>query len=142
MAVIFAVVGGGAVLGIATTPVPGDSNYSDYSEYDNYDNYSNYSDAAERRERRIKAKKSEISSQKNEVNTYKIQSVNDYLQSDSLKEKSGVSVSVAAVKKDGDKKIDDEVKMNTDRESANLVCEISEIDAVINKIDKILEEEE
>lgn len=142
MAVIFAVVGGGAVVGIATTPVPGDSNYSDHSDYSNYDNYSNYSDAAERRRRRIEAKKREISNQKNEVNTYKTESVNDYLQSSSLKAESGVSVSVSAVKKDGDKKISDEVNRNTDRESAELVCEINEIEAVINKIDSILEEGE
>ena len=142
MAVIFAVVGGGAVVGLATTPVPGDSNYSDHSDYGNYDNYSNYSDAAERRQRRIEAKKNEIRNQKNEVNTYKTQSVNEYLQSSSLKAESGVTVSVAEVKRDGDKKIADEVKMNMDRESADLVCEISEIDAVLCKIDKLLEEGE
>ena len=128
MAVIFAVVGGGAVVGIATTPTSGDSGYDDY---DDYDNYGNYSDAAERKQRRIDAKKKEISNQKDEVNSYKTSSVNSYLQSSSLKQMSGVSVSVSEVKKDGDKKIINEVKANSDRECAELQCEINEINVVI-----------
>lgn len=139
MAVIFAVVGGGAVVGIATTPASGDSNYSDYS---NYDNYSNYSDAAERRQRRIDDKKNEIKSQKNDVNSYKTKSVNSYLASSILKEKSGVSVNVSEVKKDGDKKINDEIKDNSYRDSNELRREIYDINSVINKIDKILKEGE
>lgn len=139
MAVIFAVVGGGAVVGIATTPSSGDSYYGDYS---NYDNYSNYSDAAERRQRRIDAKKNEIDSQKNDVNSYKTNSVNSYLKSSSLKKESGVSVSVSEVKIDGDKKINDDVKANSYKESTKLQHEIDEISSVINKIDKILEEGE
>ena len=139
MAVIFAVVGGGAVVGIATTPTSGDSGYDDYDEYDNY---GNYSDAAERKQRRIDAKKKEISNQKDEVNSYKTSSVNSYLQSSSLKQMSGVSVSLSEVKKDGDKKIIHEVKANSDRESAELQCEINEINVVIDKIDKILKEGE
>ena len=135
MAVIFAVIGG-AVVGIATTPVLDDSSHSDYSDYDNY---SNYSDAAERKQRRIEAKKKEIDEEKYEINTYKVQSVNNYLQSISLKQESGVTVNVSEVKKDGDKKISDEVKS---AESEELLYEIGKIDAVIDKIDKILEEEE
>ncbi len=139
MAVIFAVVGGGAVIGIATTPGSGDSSHSDY---DDYGNYSNYSDAAERRQRRREAKRTEIDNQKAEVNSYKTQSVNEYLQSSSLKAESGVTVDVSAVKRDGDKKLSDEVRGNTDRESADLVSEIQDIDTIIHKIDTILDEGE
>ena len=138
MAVIFAVVGGGAVIGIATTPSSGDSSHSDYSDY----HYSNYSDAAERRQRRREAKRTEIDNQKAEVNSYKTQSVNEYLQSSSLKAESGVTVDVSAVKRDGDKKLSDEVRENTDRESADLVSEIQDIDTIIHKIDTILDEGE
>ena len=118
------------------------SNYSDYDDYSDYDNYSNYSDAAVRRQRRIDAKKSEIDGQKNEINNYKINNVNEYLKSSSLKQQSGVSVSVSQVKKDGDDKIEDTIKTNIEKESAELVLQISEIDSVIEKIDKILGEGE
>lgn len=57
MAVIFAVVGGGAVLGIATSP-----DYGDYGDHSDHSDYSNYSDEAERRQRRIEDKKREINS--------------------------------------------------------------------------------
>jgi formyltetrahydrofolate synthetase len=140
MAVIFAVVGGGAVVGIATTPTPGDSNYHDYSDYSDYDNYSNYSDAAERRQRRIENKKREIDSQKVIINSYKTDSVNSYLQSSKLKQMSGVDVSLTEVKNDGDKKIDDQVRINSDRETADLKVEIEKIDTVMDKIEKILKE--
>lgn len=135
MAVIFAV--GGAVIGGAVV-----LGHSDYSDYIAHNDYSAYSDAAEQRQRRINAKETEIKEQVADVNTYKTQSVNDYLRSASLKSEDGVTVSVSAVKSDGDQKIEDEVKINTDRESAGLVSEIGEIDSVLNKIDKILEEED
>lgn len=139
MAVIFAVVGGGAVVGIATTPSSGDSDYSNYS---NYDNYSNYSDAVERKQRRMQAKQAEVDEQKNEVNSYKSESVNEYLQSAALKEKSGVMADLSEVREDGDQKIANEVKTKTDRESATIQCEIQEIAATIDTIDKILKEGE
>jgi formyltetrahydrofolate synthetase len=139
MAVIFAVVGGGAVVGIATTPAE-DSNYSDYSDYSNYGNYSNYSDAAERRQRRIENKKREIDSQKTTVNSYKTDSVNSYLQSSKLKQESGVDVSLSEVKKDGDKKIDNQLGSDLERDTADIEKEIEKIDAVMGKIEKILKE--
>ena len=100
MAVIFAVVGGGAVLGIDTSP-----DYGDYGDHSDHSDYSNYSDEAERRQRRIEDKKREINSKKSNVNTYKTQSVNSYLQSSTLREESGVTVNLAEVRRDGDKKI-------------------------------------
>ena len=96
MAVIFAVVGGGAVLGIATSP-----DYGDYGDHSDHSDYSNYSDEAERRQRRIEDKKREINSKKSNVNTYKTQSVNSYLQSSTLREESGVTVNLAEVRRDG-----------------------------------------
>lgn len=117
-------------------------NHSDYSDYDDYDNYSNYSDAAERRKRRIDAKRSEINSQEQEVNIYKANNVNDYLKSTSLKNQSGVEVSVNEVKKDGDAKIEDAIQTSTERESAEVVKHMEDIDKVLNKIEKILKEGE
>lgn len=130
-----------ALGGIAIGAVVYD-NHSDHSDYSDYDNYSNYSDAAERRQRRIDAKKSAISIQKDDINTYKTNNVNDYLQSSALKKQSGVEVSVAEVKKDGDSKIEDVITMNSERESAGVVAEIDDINEVLGKINKILEEGE
>ncbi len=135
MAIIGAVIGAGAVYGIATAEP-----YSDYSNYSNYDNYSNYSDAAERRRRRQDEKTREITNKKYEINTYKKQSVNEYLQSKTLIEQTGVEVSIAAVKNDGNKKIKNEEEKNVERESGSLQKELCEIEALISKIDTILEE--
>ena len=137
MAVIFAVVGGGAVLGIATSP-----DYGDYGDHSDHIDYSNYSDEAERRQRRIEDKKREINSKKSNVNTYKTQSVNSYLQSSTLREESGVTVNLAEVRRDGDKKISDKLNTDFNSDATSLKHEIEEIDAVINKIDKILKEGE
>ena len=137
MAVIFAVVGGGAVLGIATSP-----DYGDYGDHSDHSDYSNYSDEAERRQRRIEDKKREINSKKSNVNTYKTQSVNSYLQSSTLREESGVTVNLVEVRRDGDKKISDKLNTDFNSDATSLKYEIEEIDAVINKIDKILKEGE
>lgn len=135
MAIIGAIIGGGAIIGIATA-----DEYSDYSNYSDYDNYSNYSDAAERRKRRQTQKMGEINNKRYEVNTYKSESVNEYLQSDHLIQTPGVEVSVTSVKTDGDKKLQADESRMINSESALLKKEIKQIDDLIGKIDKILEE--
>lgn len=139
MAVIFAVVGGGAVIGIATADPYSD--YSNYSNYSNYDNYSNYSDAAERRRRRIDAKKREVEESRSEVNQYKIVHVNGYLESQSLKQESGATVNVSSVKRDADEKISRYESRQIAEETKELNREIVEIDRAIDAINKVLEEE-
>lgn len=133
MAVIFAVVGGGAVVAAV-------GSYSDHSDYSNYHDWHEYSDAAERKKRRIEAKNEEIKDKGYEINTYKTQSVNPYLESRPLINQDGVTVSVPAVERDGDAKIKKEENQNISRQSAPLEAEIHEIDKVISKIDKILAE--
>ncbi|KGN00182.1 hypothetical protein Z969_10050 [Clostridium novyi A str. 4570] len=140
MAVIFAVVGGGAVVGIATSDPYSD--YSEYNDYSDYDNYSNYSDAAERRKRRFDEKTREINNKKYKINSYKTNKVNEYLHSNSLKQQSGVSVSVSEVKKDGNTGIQNCENMKFIEESRRDQVAIDEIDEIINKIDKILQEDE
>lgn len=135
MAVIGAVVGAGAVFGIATSDP-----YSDHYDHSEYDNYDNYSDAAERRRRRREAKLSEINDLSLDINEYKSESVNDYLRSQSLINQSGVEVSVDRVKEDGDQKLqlnEDEAVRN---ESRDLNKDLEEIDLLIGKINKVLEE--
>lgn len=134
MAVIFAVVGGGAVVGIATSDP-----YSDYSDHSDWDEYS---DAAEKRRRRIEAKNKEIEDKKYEINTYKTQKVNEHLKSDALIQQEGTVVSVPEVEKDGDAKIQSEEDREIDRESKPVESEIQEIDRVISKIDSILAEDD
>lgn len=134
MAVIFAVVGGGAVIAIAS------SDYSDRS-YTEHSDYGNYSDEAERRRRRMDAKKQEIEGKKQEVNAYKLNSVNEYLHTDSLIQQSGVSVSIPEVQKDGNATIERDQTSNIDRESAQKRIELNEINQLIGRIDQILQEE-
>lgn len=135
MAVIFAVVGGGAVIGIASS-----GSHSDHSDYSNYGNYSNYSDAAERRKRRIAAKEDEVKQETQEVNQYKINRVNDYLKNQQIISESGETVSVDAVKKDGDERLEHEEKMKIDSETRDIRHEVDEINAAIAAIDRILED--
>ena len=132
MAVIFAVVGGGAVIGIATA--------DPYSDHSDYSNHSDYSDAAERKRRRLEAQKRELKSCADEVNQYKINRVNDYLQSEKLIAASGEQVSVSKVKVDGTQRIEREEKEAAQRENGDIQAEIDEIDAAIRAINKDLEE--
>lgn len=138
MAVV-AVVGVGAVIGGA---ISGYSDHSDYSNYYAHSDYSNYSDAAERRQRRIEAKKEEIDTQKYEINAYKTEHVNGYLQSPLLKKIEGEVVSVPEVKRDGDLKIENEENIDIGRESAGLKNEVAELDSLLGKIKTVLEESE
>lgn len=135
MAVVFAVVGGAVVGVIAHT------DYSDHHSYSDYDNYSDYSDAAERRRRRVEAKNKEIENLKYDINTYKEEKVNEYLQTAQLKRESGVTVSVDAVKRDGDAKVQGMEDSDRARESKTVSAEIEEIDKAIHRIDQILQEE-
>lgn len=138
MAVIFAIVGGGAIVGIANTDSYDD--YDDYDDYSNYGDYSNYSDAAERRKRRIAAKEEEVKQGVQEVNQYKINQVNGYLQNQQLISESGETVSVDAVKNDGYEKINSNEKKKIDSETRSVQQEVDKIDAVIATIDRILED--
>lgn len=138
MAVIFAVVGGGAIVGIANSDPYSD--YSDHSDYSNYGDYSNYSDAAERRRRRIAAKEDEVRQVVQEVNQYKINRVNSYLKKSRLISEPGETVSVSEVSKDGYDKIRNAEKKTVASETMSIQKEIKEIDSAIEAIDRILEE--
>ncbi|MGN1191043.1 MAG: hypothetical protein ACI4S0_00080 [Dorea sp.] len=138
MAVIFAVVGGGAIIGIANSDPYSD--YSNHSDYSNYGNYSNYSDAAERRKRRIAAKEEEIKQGVQEVNQYKINHVNAYLKNEMLISKTGETVDVRSVEEDGNEKILLDEKVAVIQQTKSTQQEIEEIDAVIATIDRILED--
>lgn len=108
--------------------------------YSDYDNYSNYSDMAERRRRRIEAKNKEIENLKNEINTYKEQKVNEYLQTEQLKKEHGVRISVDAVKRDGDAKMKALEDSVIEQEGRCVAKEIEEIDRIVCKINQILQE--
>ena len=138
MAVIFAVVGGGAIVGIVSSDPYSD--YSDHSDYSNYGDYSNYSDAAERRRRRIAAKEDEVRQGVQEVNQYKINRVNSYLKNSRLISEPGETVSVSEVSKDGYGKISNAEKKSVASETMSIQKEIKGIDSVIEAIDRILEE--
>ncbi len=140
MAIIFAVVGGGAVGGVVIGGVISES-YDDYGNYGNYGNYSNYSDAAERRKIRLAEKEKEIDSKKYEINSYKTNSVNEHLMTTSLKQQDGVRVSVSEVEKDGDANIQNKENMDIGRASSDIQLEKIQLDKVIKKIDKILQED-
>ncbi len=111
-----------------------------YDDYSNYDNYSNYSDAAERRARRRREKEREIEEDSIEVNTYKVNKINEYLKSENLKMEPGVSVGLKAVKEDGYKKIDDEKERYFSNKTSDIVEEVKKIDCLLEKINKALEE--
>lgn len=135
MAIIGAVVGGGAIVGIAVTP-----SCDDHSDYSNYHNYSNYSDAAERAKRRREAKMAEIQNQIKSVNDYKTDNINPYLSHEDLIRAKGTDVSLGAVKENGDDTIEDERKNKLDSKTAAMREEIVEIDRAIQMIDHALAE--
>jgi len=143
MAIIFAVVGGGAIVAIGASSSKKNSydDYDDYDDDDDYDDYDDYDDEAERRRRRMARIKNDIESEKININAYKVDSINQYLQSQELKRQSGVTVSVSEVKKDGNKKISDEIKEEIDKRSFSTSDEVKEINLVLKRIEKILAEE-
>lgn len=135
MVVGFAVVGGAAV--VAAIKNYGD--YGDYSAYSNHSDYSNYSDAAERERRR---KEQEQADQLQKVNSYKIDPVNQYLDDLALRAADGDKVSLDAVKREGDRKIAAAKEKKLQDKTAALQQDIKEIDALVQMIDRVLEDEQ
>lgn len=135
MAVIFAVVGGGAVVGIATADPYSD--YSDYSDYySDYSNYSNYSDAAERRQRQIQAKQVEINNAKTDLNTFISQQIKPL-----LKTTTKVSIDTKASELDTYYKSQIESKKREEilDKTQYIKQEIDYIDTAIKKLKEIQE---
>jgi hypothetical protein len=130
MVIIGAVVGGGAIVGLA---------YDDHSDHSDYGNYDNYSDAEERRRRRKNAKQAEVDSCVQDINQYKNYNINPYLSDQTLIAQSGVEVSVEKVRQDGSAKIDHEEEETVSRDTKDIKKEIEEIDSVLAAIDRVLE---
>lgn len=134
MAVALAALG---VVVVAAIHTPDD--YSDYSNYHSeHSDYSDYSDAAERERRR---KEKARADKRQEVNSYKIDQVNQYLDDLFLRAAAGDKVALDAVKWEGDRKIDAEKKKELQDKTAALQQDIKEIDELVQLIDRVLEDE-
>lgn len=136
MAVIFALVGG-AVVAAAHY-----DNYGNYSAYSNHSDYSNYSDAAEQERRKNERKKADQLQKLKEVNNYKIKHVDQYLDDLELQAADGDMVSLDAVKREGDRKIAAAKEKELQDKTAALQQDIKEIDALVQMIDRVLEDEQ
>lgn len=131
MAVIFAAVGGGVVIGALA--------HEDYS--DHYDHTESYSDAAERRRRRIEAAKQETESAARDLSSFKRSTVNPQLTESGLRQASAMTVSESAMDADARRTIDGKVKAETDTAVRADEQTLAEIDLLLARIQEIEEEE-
>ena len=136
MAVIFAVVGVGAVIGIAEDY----SNHSDYSDYSDYSNHSDYSDAAIRQAMRVQAQQSSIRSAAVDLHDYKEESVNPKLKSRRLKDTPAMQVDEDDMDRDAKARIQQEENSQINRATAEERERIAEIDRLFQRIDEIQRE--
>lgn len=104
-----------------------------------YRSYSSYSDVAERKKRLQEEKRREIINAQCDINEYKYQSINKYLQSQNLIEQTGIDVSLESVKYDGDAKINNEETFALKKECCELQEEVNEINVLISKINEAME---
>lgn len=138
MAVLFALLGGGAaIVGAAEVY----NNHSDYSDYSNYGNYSNYSDEAERRRRRAEKLKEDLRLEASSLEAYKKQSINPELTSHCLKEESALTVSKEAMDQDVTSRLDAKEAREIKAETKQLETDLARIDELLRKIDEIQGEE-
>ena len=66
--------------------------------------------------------------------------MNDYLKNQQLISESGATVSVDAVKEDGDGRIEQDEKIKIATETRDIQQEVDDIDAAIDAIDRILKD--
>lgn len=137
MAVILAI-GGGAFIGGLLLSDTSDSYsyYSDYSDYDDYD------DIEVRRLKRLEVLKSDVESAVGELEDYKEDTVNPELESDKLKAETAMKVSAAAMDKDVNRKIQNQIDAQMQKKAGGLQQELKEINNLLKKIDKIERENE
>lgn len=133
MAVIFAVVGGGAVIGIAS--------YDDYSAHHEYSDWGEYNDAAERKRRRIEAAQQETESAARDLSDFKRSTVNPQLTDNKLRQAPAMAVSEHAMDADARKAIDRKVHAETNAAVRTDEQKLSEIDLLLKRIQEIEEEE-
>ena len=133
MAIIFAVVGGGAIVGIST--------YENYSDWDAYSDWGEYSDAAERKRKRIEAQKQEAKSSAQNLLKYKEDTVNPELTDEQLKEESAMTVSAGAMDTDVKMRLDATVLVESEEQAKEETRKIKEIDRLLKRIREIEEEE-
>lgn len=94
----------------------------------------------ERKRRLAKENQERIRSYTNTVNTYKTDKINKYLKKELVINAPGESVSLGAIKNDGDNNIDLRENIEIEKECKSLHNEICEIEKLISKIDNGLEE--
>lgn len=135
MAVIFAIGGGAvAIIGAAMSQ-------DDYSDGYSYDDWGEYSDAAERKHRRLEAAKQETEALAQDLSSYKRLTVNPQLRDQILKQEPAMAVSKEAMDQDAVGKISEEENREKDHAARIQAQKIEEIHVLLNKIQKIEEEE-
>ena len=94
----------------------------------------------ERKQRLANENQERIRSYTNTVNTYKTDKINKYLKKELVINAPGESVSLGAIKHDGDNNIDLRENIEIEKECKSLYDEICEIEKLISKIDNSLKE--
>ncbi len=136
MTIIFAVVGGAAVVG----GIASSDSHSDYSNYSDYDDYSNYSDVAVRRERRLNEINKNINSERKEAEVYINNELRNYLKNTDYSNKTASQILETDYNKldiNVQERIKQSFENKANQEKSKIQEEINEIDNILNILDEI-----
>lgn len=139
MAVIFAVVGGAAVIGIAGSDTNTHSDYSDYY-YSDYSNHSDYSDAAVRRERKRNELNKNIDSERSSALSYIDQTVKPYINGTKYSNYTSSIVfdmSYDILNNEVKNKINSDCINSINSEKSAIEKEIKDVDAMLDLLNRI-----
>jgi len=124
MAVIFAAIGGGAVI----AAIAASDDYGDHSDYSAYSNQ-----AEQERKRKLETAIEDLS-------TYKKSDINPMLYDKRLKEADAMEVSEVEMSMDVQSRAEEERKRHNKKKGASAEKTITEIDRLLARIDAIQEE--
>ena len=124
MAVIFAAIGGGAVI----AAIAASADYGDHSDYSAYSNQ-----AEQERKRKLETAIEDLS-------TYKKSDINPMLYDKRLKEADAMEVSEGEMSMDVQSRAEEERKCHNKKKGASAEKTITEIDRLLARIDAIQEE--
>ncbi|MBE5936951.1 MAG: hypothetical protein E7265_02855 [Lachnospiraceae bacterium] len=136
------------IIGFAIMGALGSDSYSDHSRYSDYSSRrrktssSRYSDAAYRKKKRIEEKDKEIENALKDLEDYKMNHVNEFLDDEVLIGTNAQSVADIKLDKAAKKKINKMIKDKVKEESKQYKKELREIDKLISIIENKLGNEE
>lgn len=129
MPIVFAAIGGGAVVGVIAI-----GSHSDHHDHSNWHEYSN---AAEVMKRKAAGLKENTESAARELHNFKFNEVNPNLTSEKLKQAPAMTVNLNEMNKNAVDKITQEQNREVQRDTRELQTDLQEIDKLLSRIEQL-----